>query len=155
MKQILAAVVAAVTLSIAAPAAVHAGGDWNDAGIQWMGYDEGLAKAKADKKPVCLIFYTEWCPHCTNYSKMFHDAKVVDKAKSFVMIRLDSDKNKDKSGLFKPDGEYIPRTFFLGSDGTLDAELGAPGRTNYKYFYNEADPASILGGMDAALAKLK
>lgn len=155
MKQTLATLVVALGLFLVAPASVQAGGDWNDAGIQWMGYDEGLAKAKADKKPVCLIFFTQWCPHCTNYSKMFHDPKVVEKSKSFVMIRLDSDQNKDKSGMYKPDGEYIPRTFFLGSDGTLAADLGAPGRTNYKYFYNEADPASILGGMDAALAKLK
>lgn len=144
-----------VALALVAPATSFAGGDWNEAGIQWMNYEDGLAKAKADGKPVCLIFYTEWCPHCTNYSKMFHDPKVVEKAKSFVMVRLDSDKNKDKSGLYKPDGEYIPRTFFLGSDGKLEPALTVPGRSNYKYFYAENDPSSILAGMDAALGKFK
>jgi len=127
---------------------------WNDENIKWMGYEDGLKAAKEQSKPVCLILYTSWCPHCTNYSKVFSDEKVAEKAKSFVMIRLDSDKNKEISGKYKPDGEYIPRTFFLSSDGVLDESL-AEGRPQYKYFYNENEPASILAGMDRALAKLK
>lgn len=131
-----------------------AGGDWNDANIGWKTYDEGIAAAKKDKKPVLLVFYTEWCPHCTNYSKVFHDQKVVEQSKKFVMIRLDKDKNAEISKKFAPDGEYIPRTYFLSSDGTLDAGLTAP-RAEYKYFYDERDPAMLLAGMDAALKKLK
>jgi thiol:disulfide interchange protein len=128
--------------------------DWNDGAIKWMGYEEGLAAAKAGKKPVCLVFYTTWCPHCANYSKVFKDQKVVDKSKSFVMIRLDKDKNKEISAQYKPDGEYIPRTYFLSPDGKLDESLTAE-RPQFKYFYAENDPASILGGMDRALQKLK
>jgi thiol:disulfide interchange protein len=130
-----------------------AGGDWNDTGIKWRPYEEGLAAAKKEKKPVCLVFYTEWCPHCTNYSKVFHDSKVVEKAKRFVMIRLDKDKQKELSAKYAPDGEYIPRTYFLAPDGKLDPDIHAP-RDKYLYFYDEKDPASVLGGMDAALKKL-
>jgi protein-disulfide reductase (glutathione) len=128
--------------------------DWNDASIKWMPYEDGLAAAKKDHRPICLIFYTTWCPHCANYSKVFSDPEVTKKAKSFVMIRLDKDKNQQVSAKYNPDGEYIPRTYFLASDGTLDVSLTAP-RTEYKYFYDEKDPASILGGMDRALQKLK
>jgi len=126
--------------------------DWNDA-LGWQPYEQGLAKAKAEKKPVCLIFYTEWCPHCRNYSKVFHDPKVVEQSKKFVMIRLDKDKNAELSKKYAPDGEYIPRTLFLSPAGTLDPSVHAP-RDKYQYFYNESDPASVLAGMDAALAKL-
>jgi thiol-disulfide isomerase/thioredoxin len=132
----------------------HAGGDWNDSGVGWQPYDKGLAAAKAAKKPVCLIFFTEWCPHCSNYSKVFHDPKVVEQSKKFVMIRLDKDKNGDVAKQYAPDGDYIPRTFFLSPAGTLDPELHAP-RDRYKYFYNESDPASVLAGMDDALKKYK
>jgi glutaredoxin len=132
----------------------YAGGDWNDGNIAWKSYDDGLAAAKKDKKPVCLIFYTEWCPHCTNYSRVFHDPKVVEKSKQFVMIRLDKDKNGEISKKYAPDGEYIPRTYFLSPDGTLDPEIHAP-RPEYKYFYDEAQPGGVLGGMDAALKKFK
>ena len=146
-----AALLAVLLLATAQPAT--AGGDWNDAQVQWQPYEAGLAAAKKDKKPIVLIFFTEWCPHCTNYSKEFHDPKVVEQSKKFVMIRLDKDKNAELSKKYAPDGEYIPRTYFLSSDGTLDPALTAP-RPEYKYFYDERDPAQLLGTMDAALKKL-
>ena len=131
-----------------------AGGDWNDQGIKWRTFDEGLAEAKKTKKPVCLIFYTEWCPHCANYSKVFHDPKVVEKSKQFVMIRIDNDKNQELSKKFAPDGSYIPRTYFLTSAGVLDPDIHAP-REQYKYFFDERSPDSVLAAMDAASKKLK
>jgi thiol-disulfide isomerase/thioredoxin len=146
----LALLALAVTLG-ATPA--QAGGDWNASAIAWQPYEAGLALAKKEKKPVCLVFFTEWCPHCTNYSKVFHDPAVVAKAKAFVMIRLDKDQNAELSGKFAPDGQYIPRTLFLSSSGALEAGLHAP-RDKYQYFYDESDPKSLLAGMDAALAKL-
>lgn len=132
----------------------HAGGDWNDAKVHWQPFEAGLAAAKKDQKPILLVFFTEWCPHCTNYSRVFHDDKVVERSEKFVMIRLDKDKNAELSKKYAPDGEYIPRTYFLSSDGTLDPALTAP-RDQYKYFYDERDPAQLLAGMDAALKKLK
>jgi protein-disulfide reductase (glutathione) len=135
-------------------ARAQAGGDWNDEQIGWKSYEEGLAIAKKERKPICLVFYTEWCPHCRNYSGVFHDPKVVEKSKQFVMIRLDKDKNGEISAKYTPDGEYIPRTYFLTADGTLDPEIHAP-RPSYKYFYDEAQPGGILSGMDDALKKMK
>ena len=133
-------------------APTFAGGDWNDGQIGWLPYKEGLEKAKKSKKPVCLIFYTEWCPHCTNYSKVFHDPQVVAKAKDFVMIRLDADKNKELAPKYAVDGSYIPRTYFLSPVGVLDPEVHAP-REQFKYFYDERSPDSLLAGMNAALQK--
>lgn len=148
---LVAIVVGAALLADARPAV--AGGDWNDAQVQWQPYEQGIAAAKKDKKPVCLVFFTEWCPHCANYSKVFHDPKVVEQSKKFVMVRLDKDKNAELSKKFAPDGEYIPRTYFLSSDGALDADLHAA-RPQFKYFYDERDAGSLLAGMDAALKKL-
>jgi protein-disulfide reductase (glutathione) len=127
--------------------------NWNDSNIRWMSYDAGLAAARKEHKPICLIFYTTWCPHCANYSKLFSDPKIVEKSKSFIMIRLDKDANKELSEKYSPDGEYIPRTYFLSSEGRLDESLTEQ-RPQYKYFYSEADSASILAGMDRALQKL-
>jgi hypothetical protein len=149
--------VTAALLAVAgllAPPAVPAGGNWNDAAVDWKPYTEGLAAAKQQNKPVCLIFYTEWCPHCTNYSGVFHDPQVVARAKDFVMIRIDKDKNTELSGKYAPDGQYIPRTYFLSPAGTLDPDIHAP-REKFKYFYDEKDPASVLAAMDAALKKLR
>lgn len=133
---------------------VLAGGDWNDAGINWQPYEQGLAMAKEENKPVCLIFYTEWCPHCINYSKIFHDGNVVERTKQFVMIRIDKDKHPDLSEKYAPDGQYIPRTYFLSPEGTLDSSIHAV-RDRYKYFYDEYKPAALLVGMNQALQKLR
>jgi thiol:disulfide interchange protein len=146
------ALLGAVLITAARPAL--AGGDWNDQGIKWRTYEDGLAEAKKAKKPVLLIFYTEWCPHCANYSQVFHDPKVVEKSKLFVMVRIDNDKNQDLSKKFALDGAYIPRTYFLSAAGTVDPELHAP-RDKFMYFYDEKNPESVLAGMDAALKKLK
>lgn len=153
LSRLLLAAAVAVTASLVAPSASLAGGDWNDKGIDWMSYEAGVKKAKEVNKPVLMVFYTDWCPHCTNYSKIFHDEKVVEKAKKFVMVRMNMDENRELSGQFTDGGkQYVPRTFFLGPDGKLAADLTA-GRDDYKYFYHELDPASILAGMDRALAK--
>ena len=140
----------AVALSLAT---AHAGGDWNDKGIGWQAYEPGLAKAKQEKKPVMLVVFTEWCPHCTNYSKLFHDPQVVEKSRQFVMVRVDKDKQPEVSKQNAPDGEYIPRTYFLSPDGVLDPAIAAK-RDRYRYFYNESDPKDVLTAMDSALAKL-
>jgi len=131
-----------------------AGGDWNDQGIKWRSFEDGLAEAKKANKPVVLIFYTEWCPHCANYSKVFHDPKVVEMSKQFIMVRVDNDKNQELSKKFAPDGSYIPRTYFLTSAGVLDPDIHAP-RGQFKYFFDENNPASVLAAMDAASKKLK
>lgn len=148
LSPLTAGLVAALALTLLAPPA-HAGGDWNDGQIAWRPYEAGLAEAKKEKKPVLLIFFTEWCPHCTNYSKVFHDPKVVAKAKDFVMIRLDADQNKELGKQYAVDGSYIPRTFFLSSAGKLDASIHAP-REQFKYFYDVKNPAAVLAAMDQA-----
>ena len=137
----------------AKPPAAKLGEDWNDAGIDWVGYEEGLTAAKAQNKPVCLVFFTHWCPHCKNYSRVFKDPRVEKRAKGFVMIRLDNDKHPEVSKKYAVDGNYIPRTFFLRPDGTLDESIQAP-RARYRYFYDERKADDLLASMSKA-EKLK
>jgi thiol-disulfide isomerase/thioredoxin len=133
------------------PALAH---DWNEKAIAWQPYEVGLAAAKKERKAVLLVIFTEWCPHCKNYAELFHDAKVVDASKKFVMIHVDKDKQPDISKRYAPDGEYIPRTYFLSSDGKLDESIKAP-REKFVYFYDEKNPAGILAAMAEAEKKLK
>ncbi len=136
------------------PAPANRGAEtWNASQIDWKPFDEGVAIAKRERKPVCLVLYTSWCPHCRNYSHVFDDPRVVAKSKRFVMVRADADQESALAGRFATDGIYVPRTYFLSPDGVADPEIHAP-RPKYQYFYDERDPSSILGGMDSALAKL-
>jgi hypothetical protein len=137
----------------AAPAAAHGGETWNAAQIDWQPFDAGLARAKAQNKPICLVLFTNWCPHCKNFSHVFDDPKVVERSKEFVMIHANADEESAVASKYARDGGYVPRTFFLAPDGTMDPDLHAP-RQKFLYFYDERDPSSLLGGMEAALRKL-
>lgn len=138
--------------ALPAVAATH-GETWNAEHIDWQPYEAGLARARAENKPVCLVFYTGWCPHCRAYSHVFDDPRVVERARRFVMVRANADDEPTLAGQFAKDGGYIPRTFFLAPDGTLDPEIHAP-RPKFQYFYDEHDPGALLRGMETALQKL-
>ncbi len=129
------------------------GETWNAAQVDWQPYESGLQQAKDANKPVCLVFYTTWCPHCRNYSHVFDDPRVVERARDFVMVRLDADAEATIAAKYQVDGGYIPRTYFLAPDGTLDRTIHAP-RPRAQYFYDERDPGSLLAGMSTALQKL-
>lgn len=122
---------------------------WNAAQIHWLDYDQGIAVAKTQHKPVCLVFFATWCPHCKNYSHVFEDPRVVAEAKKFAMIRIDTDREPAVASRYALDGSYIPRTYFLTPSGEIARTVKAP-RTRFQFFYNEHDPASLLGGMQQA-----
>jgi glutaredoxin len=146
------AIAVAALLLCGLPTDALAGGDWNDAAVEWRGYEAGLAEAKESGKPVCLILYTDWCPHCAKFSALFHDKAVVEEAKKFVTIRLNKEEHPAISAKYAPDGEYIPRTFFLSPAGDLDPDIHEQ-REKYLYFYSTAAPAGLLRGMTEALKK--
>lgn len=127
-----------------------AGGDWNDSAIAWKPYEAGMAEAKSANKPVLLVVYTDRCPHCTNYSKVFHDPGLVELSKKFVMVRINEDKDPAVSAKHAPDGRYVPRTLFFKPDGTpLDKVTEQ--REQYRYFYDESNPAGVMRSMNAVL----
>lgn len=134
--------------------AAQPGGEWNSAQIDWQPYEAGLSRAKSTNTPVCLVISAGWCPHCKNYSHVFDDPRIVERAKHLVMIRIDSDKDFEAARKYVRDGSYVPRTFFLSPSGAPDYSIHAP-RPQYAFFYDERDPASVLAGMTDAIAKLR
>lgn len=124
--------------------------DWNDREIRWMGLDEGLREASRNGRPVCLVVYTQTCPHCRNYSEVFRDPRVVEKSKKFVMVKLDQGADDSQSRRYAPDGEYIPRTIFLSPEGEPQPQIHAA-RNRYVHFYDEHNPSSVLTAMNKAL----
>jgi len=148
-----AATVTRASTTAAKPAAKPSAEGWNASQIDWQPYDTGLAQAKTQKKPVCLVFYTSWCPHCKNYSHVFEDPRVVASSHDFVMVHLDADANEAVASRYALDGGYIPRTYFLSSDGTVDSSIHAM-RPSSRFFYDEHDQGALLAAMDTAKKKL-
>ncbi len=99
----------------------------------WLGFDQGLAKAKEQNKNMIVDFYTDWCHWCKVMDeKTFSNKEIAEKLnESFVTVRINAeDRNesatyKDKTynnveltqafgvtgypslGFLKPDGDII------------------------------------------------
>jgi thiol:disulfide interchange protein len=153
LPQVAPAASSTATTAVTLAAMPPRGESWNSSQIDWQPFEAARLQARAQNKPICLVISTTWCPHCKNYSHVFDDPRIVQRAHDFVMVRLDGDAQSDLASKYKPDGGYIPRTFFLGPDGELDSSLRLP-RPRFQYFYDEHDPSSLLAGMESALKKL-
>ena len=66
--------------------------------IQWFSFNEGLAKAKHDNKPMFIEFFTDWCVYCKKFHKeTLDDTQVaVTLAENFIVVRLDAEDTKGK-----------------------------------------------------------
>lgn len=65
--------------------------------LTWYKYDEGLAKAKKEKKHVLVAFYTNWCGWCKRMDKNTYGDEEVKKflKKSYVAIKVNAE-SKEK-----------------------------------------------------------
>jgi len=65
--------------------------------LTWHKYDEGLAKAKKEKKHVLVAFYTNWCGWCRRMDKSTYADEEVEKVlnQSYVAIRVNG-QSKEK-----------------------------------------------------------
>ncbi len=61
---------------------------------EWLNFNEGMKKAKQEKKFVLVDFYTDWCHWCKVMDqKTFQDPAVAKKLQqSFVTVRLNPEK---------------------------------------------------------------
>jgi len=138
--------------ALAAREARAAAIDWNDAGIHWRSYESGSVEARRQGKPLVLIFYADWCPRCREYGELFRDPRVVERAHSFVMIRVDSDRFEGLSKRHGPDGTYVPRTFFAPTDAKPDLSIQG-GSGDYRFYLNPQDPEGLLARMEETLTR--
>ena len=136
------------------PSTAHYPADLNHGQIEWRPYALGMRDAAKTGKPIVLVFYTDWCPHCHNYSRVFHDPRLVEASRHFVMIRVERDANLDISRQYDFDGDYIPRTLLLSSEGKVLRDLNA-GRSEYRHYLDEYEPDQLLELMERALERVR
>lgn len=117
--------------------------DWNDKQLQWLSYQEGMVKLKQTRQRGILIVYADWCGTCKNYSTLFKDPQVVSALRGLVLMRANRDTEAATSKKFGNDGEYVPRTLALSSNGDILAEAYA-GNDQFAYFIPSDGPVELI-----------
>jgi len=122
--------------------------------VNWYTLNDGMAKAKEEKKPVVLdFFYGKGCPRCEFLEKEVYSNPTIAKKimEDFVPIRIDLNKklSAEEQSLgekynFKNDCLLI----FLDARGDLVKEAGKK-----LCFIDKVDPGEFIKYLDAAKAQ--
>lgn len=117
--------------------------DWNDKQLQWLSYTDGMAKLKQTGQRGILIIYADWCGTCKAYSKFFYEPAVVSAMQGLVLMRVNKDAEPAVSKKFDNDGQYVPRTFALSSNGAI-LKQAYTRRDQFAYFISADDSDDLI-----------
>ncbi|MCC6697907.1 MAG: thioredoxin family protein [Candidatus Hydrogenedentes bacterium] len=81
-------------------------------------YDEGIAAAKSEGKPVLIDFVAEWCVWCKKMDEdVYSNREIAQGLAEFVCVRVDVE--KDPRVALAYDAGTLPRTIFLNTHGQI------------------------------------
>jgi thioredoxin-like negative regulator of GroEL len=85
--------------------------------IEWMtDYEMGLERARIERKPVMIDFYTGWCYYCKIMdARTYPDPEVIRISKQFVCLKINAERQRDLARRYRI--AAYPITVFLSRDG--------------------------------------
>lgn len=126
------------------------GVEWRGA-IEWHEWKDALGLASRSSKPIMLVVYADWCPHCRALGPVFADPEIESLSKRFVMVRQNHD---DSPPWLEPYnqkyGGYVPRIFFFDQNGKMREDLTS-GHPRYPFFYAAEQPEFLKKSMRKAI----
>jgi thioredoxin-related protein len=71
-------------------------GDLNENVVNWMTIEQAEAASLEEPKPMFVMVYANWCPHCKNFDKTtYQDPKVIkDLNTRFYPVKLNAHSNE-------------------------------------------------------------
>jgi len=151
IARVVAAVLALVVLLVIGAGCRSLGPVHYPEAITWLTYEAGLAKAKAEGKPIMLIFGADWCRPCHELADhVLSDPRVQAAAQGFVVVHVNVEQREDLDRKYRRGGSTLPRVYFLTADGALLVAARHPFVCS-AYGYHHKDPKSLLEGMGNAL----
>jgi len=108
------------------------------AGDSWIGFDEGIALAEKNKKPIIVDFYTDWCHWCKVMDeKTFNEKDVKAKLqRNFVTVRINAEDRKATA-------TYRGQTF---NNVQLTQAFGVTGFPTLAFLEDDGDVITTIPG---------
>lgn len=109
-----------MSLSLALALLLASGAERAQAGIRWeRNFEEAIKKAKAQRKPVMIDFWAEWCGWCHRLDQTTYvDPDVVRLAESFVTVKVDTEGGpKEMAVVLRYDVSSLPTIAFVSPSG--------------------------------------
>ncbi len=109
--------------------------------LLWYSFDEGMEKAKSEKKQILIDVYTEWCGWCkTMDAKTYADEKIVNYLnQKYILIKL----NPETDGQITYRGNKIAAADFTRG-------MGVNGYPATAFFEPNAQMITMIPGYVAA-----
>ncbi len=106
--------------------------------IRWFTFNNGLAKAKTESRPIFVEFYTEWCVACKTFHRetLQNDNVANILEKNFVAVRINAEDDDDR---MKYEGKYY-------SSAELTYSLGISVFPTLVFLDSDAQPITKIQG---------
>lgn len=106
--------------------------------VKWLGFNDGLAKARTEDKPIFVEFYTDWCPYCRKFQKETITDRNVARvlAENFVYVRFNAEDTRNR---VKYDGKSY-------SNVELAQAFGVTSYPTLVFLDSKSKPITMLSG---------
>lgn len=86
-------------------------------GIVWLGYEEGLARARETGRPLLISFWADWCKYCKKMkAETYVDPAVVAAVnRDFVAVTVNTTEDQKRAAEYFVRG--LPTIWFVEKDG--------------------------------------
>jgi len=106
--------------------------------VKSLDFNEGLAKARSEDKPIFVEFYTDWCPYCKKFQlETIRNQKVAAMlAENFAYVRLNAEDSKNR---VKFQGKSL-------SNVELTNSFGISAYPSLVFLDSKSQPITMLSG---------
>jgi thioredoxin-related protein len=106
--------------------------------IQWLDFNDGLARARSARKPIMINFYTDWCVYCKKLDReTLQDPEIAKTLESgFIAIRLDADNGSARLS-------YRGKSF---SYAEFSRYFGVTAFPSIAFLNDEGEPITMIPG---------